>query len=76
VLKYEYINKEWIVSPVARRVYRFSASVSIALFVVFIAILIEGFPEISNVIIRTVLLVGAIGSGVTLVGMEVLFISL
>jgi hypothetical protein len=32
MVKYEYINKEWIVSLTARRVYRVSAALSITLF--------------------------------------------
>jgi hypothetical protein len=32
MLKYEYISKEWIVSPTAGRVYRASAVLSVALF--------------------------------------------
>jgi hypothetical protein len=62
--------KEWIVSPIARRVYRFSASISLALLLGFTAILIEGrFPEIDPSFMRTLALIGAIGAGITLVGM-------
>jgi hypothetical protein len=71
VLKYEYINKEWIISPGARRVYRISASISLALFLGFVAILSEGgIPQGSPAIARVLLLIGAIGAGITLVGME------
>jgi len=42
MLKYEYINKEWIVSPTARRVYRASAALSVALFFSWWAILFVG----------------------------------
>lgn len=71
MLKYEYINKEWIVSPVARRVYRLSASISLALFLVFSELLVKGAPpEINPSFMRLLLLTGTIGAGITLVGME------
>jgi hypothetical protein len=48
MLKYEYINKEWIVSPTARRVYRASAVLSVALFFGWWAILfVGGVPSTS-----------------------------
>jgi hypothetical protein len=62
--------KEWIVSPIARRVYRFSTSISLAWLLGFTAILIAGrFPEINPSFTRTFALIGAIGAGITLVGM-------
>jgi hypothetical protein len=42
MLTYEYINKEWIVSPAAGRVYRASAALSVALFFGWWAILFVG----------------------------------
>ena len=71
MLKYEYINKEWIVSPTARRVYRASAGLSVALFVGWWAILfVGGIPETIAPIVRLLLLAGVIGAGITFVGME------
>ena len=71
MLKFELINKEWIVSPTARRVYRISASLSVALFFGFWAVLFAGgVPETIAPIVRTLLFVGALGAGITIIGME------
>jgi hypothetical protein len=71
MLKYEYINKEWIVSPTARRVYRTSASLSVALFFGWWAILVVGgIPETIAPVVRLLLLAGVLGAGITFVGME------
>jgi hypothetical protein len=71
MLKYEYINKEWIVSPTARRVYRISASLSIALFFGWWTILIVGgIAESIAPLVRLLLLAGVLGAGITIVGME------
>jgi hypothetical protein len=68
---YEFINKEWIVSPTARRVYRISASLSVALFVGLWVVLFEGgIADTSAPIARLLLFVGALGAGITFVGME------
>lgn len=45
MMKYEYIKKEWIISPTARRVYRISATLSVALFFGCWAMLVVGLPE-------------------------------
>jgi hypothetical protein len=71
MLKYEYINKEWIVSPAARRVYHISASLSVALFIVRLAVLIEGgIPATIVPAVRLLLFAGVLGAGITFVGME------
>jgi hypothetical protein len=71
MLKYEYINKEWIVSPSARRVYRISASLSVALFFGWWTILIAGgIAGSMALLVRLLLLVGVLGAGITIVGME------
>ena len=71
MLKYEYINKEWIVSPTARRVYRTSAGLSMALFFGWWAILVVGrVPETIAPVVRLFLLAGVLGAGITFVGME------
>ena len=71
MLKYEYIKKEWIVSPTARRVYRASATLSVALFFGRWAILVVGrIPETVAPAVRLLLLVGVLGAGITVVGME------
>ena len=71
MLKYEYIKKEWIVSPIARRVYRASASLSAALFFGWWAVLLLGsIPATMAPVVRLLLLAGALGAGITIVGME------
>lgn len=71
MMKYEYIKKEWIVSPLARRVYRASALLSMALFFGWWALLVVGrIPETLAPVVRVFLLVGVLGAGITIVGME------
>lgn len=71
MLKYEYINKEWIVSATARRVYLTSASLSVALFLGWWTILVVGgIPETIAPVARLLLLAGVLGAGITFVGME------
>jgi hypothetical protein len=71
MLKYEYINKEWIVSPKACRVYRASATLSVALFFGWWAILVVGrVPETLAPVVKLLLLAGVLGAGITVVGME------
>jgi hypothetical protein len=71
MLKYEYINKEWIVSPTASRVYRASAALSVALFFGWWAILfVGGIPSAIAPVVRLLLLAGVLGAGITFVGME------
>ena len=71
MLKYEYINKEWIVSPTACRVYRASAALSVALFFGWWAILFfGGIPPTIAPLVRLLLFAGVLGAGITFVGME------
>ncbi|MGC2195594.1 MAG: hypothetical protein WA628_13025 [Terriglobales bacterium] len=70
MLKYEYINKEWIVAPTAQRVYRASAYLSIAFFLGWGIVLVEGVPAFLAPPAKLVLLAGVLGAGITLVGME------
>jgi hypothetical protein len=71
MLKYEYINKEWIVPPTAGRVYRASATLSVALFFGWCALLfVGGIPSTIAPVMRLLLLAGVLGAGITFVGME------
>jgi hypothetical protein len=46
MLRYYYINKEWMVSGRARHIYRVAAGLSVALFFMLIALhLIGRFPR-------------------------------
>lgn len=63
MLKYEYINKEWIVSPTAGRVYRASATLSVALFFGWCALLfVGGIPSTIAPVMRLLLLADVLGA--------------
>jgi hypothetical protein len=71
MLRYEYINREWIVSRTARRIYRASACLSIALLVGWWIVLFDGrVPAPIIPVARLLLLAGVLGAGITWVGME------
>jgi hypothetical protein len=71
MLRYEYIDKEWIVSPTARRVYRGAARLSFVLFVPMVAVLYYGgIPHLIRPVMRLLLLIGAAGTATTAIGME------
>jgi len=71
MLKYEYLKKEWIVSPTARRIYRISASLSLALFFgIWLTLFEGGISGPMAAVVRLLFFVGALGAGITLVGME------
>ena len=67
MIKYEYINKEWIVSPTARRVYRAAAIVSLTIYFTLAAILING----PTPALKQLLFVGVVATAIITVGMEV-----
>lgn len=63
---YEFINKEWIVSPRARRVHRAAAAISLTLyFSVFAAVL-----NVKTPFLRQIVLLGVVGTALTLIAME------
>jgi hypothetical protein len=70
MLRYEYINKEWIVSPTARGIYRISAGLSLALLGFWWIALSEGIPPQIQPMVRPLVFVGVLGAGTTFVGME------
>ncbi|MFZ0277895.1 MAG: hypothetical protein WA254_03385 [Candidatus Sulfotelmatobacter sp.] len=70
MLRYDFINKEWIVSRAARRIYRTAAVTSLALYPIMVALRVSEVPRILVPALRPVLLASIIGAGVTLVGME------
>jgi|SRR5215467_5169077 len=71
MLRYYYINKEWMLSATARRIYRASAMFSILLLVVLWVLKspIE-IPHSFLPIIRLLLLAGVVGTATTMVAME------
>lgn len=75
MLRYYYINREWIVSESAQRVYRVAAYLSLMLFflVVFLSIQLQIASKISTVLIpaiKLLLLAGILGAATTTVAME------
>lgn len=70
MLRYEYINKEWIVSPAARRVYRTAAVTSLALYPTVVGLMVGQIPSILMPVLKPLLLASVVGSGITVVGME------
>jgi hypothetical protein len=70
MLSYYYINKEWMISATARRVYRVAAYLSLALFLLLIFLRSAHAPENIFPLLRFLLLVGVVGAATTFVGME------
>jgi hypothetical protein len=70
MLRYDYINKEWIVSRAARRAYRTAAVVSLALYPIVVALMLGEIPGVIAPALRPLLLASIVGAGITLVGME------
>ncbi len=62
----DYINKEWIVSPTARRVYRAAAVASFLLFVPVISVVLN----VPMRPLRPLLFLGVLGTALNGIGME------
>ena len=71
MLRNYYINKEWIVSLTARRVYLVAASLSLALFFFLVAVRVTGgIPETLVPIVKLPLFAAILGAAITMVAME------
>jgi uncharacterized membrane protein len=71
MLRYELLNKEWIVSPTARRVYRSTAALSLAFLPVSRCHPIAIWDSrCDSPVLKPLLLFGTLATAVTLVGME------
>lgn len=70
MLRYDYINKEWIVSATAYRVYRLAACLSMMLFFLWLYAVTQGIPPVYSPIAGIVALAGVMGAGTVFVGME------
>jgi hypothetical protein len=71
MFRYYYINRGWIVSRAARRVYRVAASLSLALFFVLLEVrLTEAIPGALVPVLKTIILAGVLGCATTMVAME------
>ena len=74
MLRYYYINKEWMLSMTARRVYRLSASLSLMLFVLMWPLRMHlAIPAVVIPLLRPLLLAGVLGAATTMVAMEYFF---
>jgi hypothetical protein len=77
MLRNYYINREWLVSPTARRVYRMSATFTLLLLVTLLSLGAIYSQDTSGYIpggilplLRLVILLGVVGTAITFVGME------
>ena len=71
MLRYYYINKEWMLSGTAQRVYRIAASLSLLLFLILMAVRFAGgIPEALLPVVKPLLLAGVLGAAITIVAME------
>ncbi|MGA8236320.1 MAG: hypothetical protein WB918_07350, partial [Candidatus Sulfotelmatobacter sp.] len=71
MLRYYYINKEWMVSGTAQHVYRVTASLSLVLFFMLMALRLMGeIPNSLLPMVRLLLLTGVLGTATTMVAME------
>jgi hypothetical protein len=71
MLKYELINKEWIVSRTARSVYRAAAVLSLLVLpVLWLAIANGGMFGPQGPFLRPLLFIGVLGMALTGLGME------
>ena len=63
---HQYIKKEWIVSPAARRTYRAAAAISLTLYVSLGWVLVNGGTSLS----RQFVFIGVLAMGLTSAAME------
>jgi len=67
MLRYEFLNKEWIVSPPARLVYRTAAIVSLTLFPSLMAVLVL---EPIRPFLKPLVFLAMLGTALNALGME------
>jgi hypothetical protein len=66
-----YINREWMVSPIAQSIYRTAARLSIGLFCLLIVLgIVREVPSGLLPLIKVFVLLGVIGAATTTVAME------
>lgn len=76
MLRNYYINRDWILSVTARRIYVGAASMSLVLFLVVILLnlsaenFIDPIPESLLPLLRGLVLLGVLGTAITFVAME------
>jgi hypothetical protein len=67
---YDYVNKEWIVSSRARRVYRLAAILSLTLYPILTAQIVGEVPKNLGPVMEPLLFASIVGAAITAVGME------
>jgi len=71
MLRYYYINKEWMLSRAARRIYRMAAILSFLLFLFLLSRpFLPQLPYSMLPIVRLLILCGVLGAATTIVAME------
>jgi len=70
MLRYYYIDKEWMISLTAQRIYRVAGYLSFAFFGLLIWLRMTHVPRSFLPFIRLVLLVGVVAVATTMVAME------
>jgi hypothetical protein len=71
MLRNYYVNKEWILSYAARRIYRVAAGLSLALFFFILVVrFIGGVPDALVPVLKLPLFVCVLGAAITMVAME------
>jgi hypothetical protein len=71
MFRHYYINKEWIISATARRIYRIAAGFSLVLLLIRIALQFPGtIPDSLFPMTRSLLLAGIVATAITMVAME------
>lgn len=75
MLRHYYINREWIVSGTAQRIYRVAAYLSLLLFFLLVLLSVElqvagKIPEALALVAKLLLLPGVLGTAITTVAME------
>jgi hypothetical protein len=66
-----YINRQWILSSTARRIYRSAAGLSLTLFFFWVRALFGGgVPNVDVPLVKLALFAGVLGAATTMVAME------
>ena len=71
MLRNYYINREWILSATARRIYRVSSALTLVLLMTLVVLeLIGHIPDGLLPLVKLLLILGAAGTAITFVAME------
>src|SRR6267142_2449707 len=70
MLRYYFINREWIMSSTARCIYRTAAVLSMGLFVGLCLLPLSGGIVLDSPAVNFLLFIGVVGAAITVVAME------